>query len=67
MIEILGNKYLSSKEACSLFGHSKSWLDKLRANNEGPPYIQINGKGKIYYELSKIEEWLIKHTSEIDK
>ena len=55
MIEILGKKYLTQKEASQKFGFSVSWFEKQRSHKKPPPYIKI--QGKILYDLETLERW----------
>jgi hypothetical protein len=57
MIEILGKKYLTDKEASHLYGYSVSWFQKQRYKKEPPPFIKIQGKGKVYYSVDDLNEW----------
>jgi predicted DNA-binding transcriptional regulator AlpA len=57
MIEIDGKKYLTDKEASHIYGYSISWFQKQRFKNEPPPYIKIQGKGKVYYSEIELKEW----------
>lgn len=57
MVEILGKKYLTSKEAAHKFGYSEAWFQRQRNLNLPPPYIKLQGKGKVYYEVEVIEGW----------
>jgi hypothetical protein len=65
MLEIFGKKYVASKEAAALLGHSKSWLEKMRGVKKSPPYMQIHGKGKVYYDYEKLKEWIEKNKKEV--
>lgn len=57
MIEILGIKYLSSKEASIRYGMSINWFAIRRYQKNSPPYTQLQKKGKILYPLHETDEW----------
>lgn len=57
MLEILGIKYVTDKEASYQYGYSQSWFQKMRAEGHGPEYVRLNGKGKILYPADKLEQW----------
>ncbi len=57
MIEIENEKYLTDKEASHIYGYSVSWFQKQRFKNEPPPYVKIQGKGKVYYSAIELEKW----------
>jgi len=61
MIEIANEKYLTDKEASHIYGYSVSWFQKQRLKKEPPPYIKIQGKGKVYYSVKKLDEWFKDH------
>jgi hypothetical protein len=57
MIEVLGIKYITEKEASHRYGYSKSWFAKQRLKKEEPRFVKLRGKGKVYYELTLIDNW----------
>lgn len=61
MIELLGIKYISCKEAASRYGYSVNWFRELIYKKESPKFIRIRGRGKILYPLNDIDEWFRKN------
>lgn len=61
MIEISGKKYISDKEASHLFGYSISWFQKQRHKQLPPPFLKLQGKGKVYYSIDELNEWFSKN------
>jgi len=59
MIEILGVKYLTDKEAAQRYGYSTAWFQKQRSNKLAPKFVKIQGKGKVYYPLEETDKWFI--------
>lgn len=60
MIELMGIKYISDKEASKRYGYSKSWFMNKRAQGQGagPPYIQLGmKKTRVLYPLDRTDEW----------
>lgn len=57
MVDIQGIKYISEKEASQRYCYSQAWFQKRRRSGLPPPFIKLEGKGKVYYPLNKIEEW----------
>ena len=57
MIEISGVKYLTDKEASHIYGYSVSWFQRQRHLKKPPPFIKIQGKGKVYYSEDELEKW----------
>ena len=57
MIEILNEKFISDKEASHLYGYSVSWFQKQRYKKQPPPFVKIQGKGKVYYSIKELDEW----------
>ncbi len=60
MIEIMGKKYLTDKEAASRYGYSQSWFIRARFNQTGPTYAQFNNTGRVLYPLEETDEWFQK-------
>lgn len=58
MIEILGHKYITEKEACAMIGYSKSGLQKMRLSNNAPKHIRLHKAGKVYYNKAEFESWI---------
>jgi predicted DNA-binding transcriptional regulator AlpA len=59
MIEIDNIKYITDKEASHIYGYSVSWFQKQRAKKLPPPFIKLQGKGKVYYSVTEINEWFV--------
>lgn len=57
MIDILGIKYISEKEAVTRYGHSPSWFQKQRLNDLPPYCVRLQGKGKVYYPVEETDKW----------
>jgi len=57
MLELNGIKYLSDKEASSKYGYSRSWFQRQRHKKLPPPFIKIQGKGKVYYSMNELDKW----------
>jgi len=48
---------MTDKEASERYGYSQSWFRVMRSKKMGPPYLQMKGKGKVYYYLDKTDVW----------
>jgi predicted DNA-binding transcriptional regulator AlpA len=57
MIEILGVTYITDKEASKRYGYSIHWFQRARYQKSSPPYVKLDGKGRVYYPLTQIDEW----------
>ena len=57
MVEILGKKYLTEKEASHRYGYSPAWFQRQRSLKLPPQFIKLQGKGKVYYETEIIDKW----------
>jgi predicted DNA-binding transcriptional regulator AlpA len=57
MIKIMGESYLTDKEASERYGYSQSWFMRARTMGVGPKYIQIAEHGRILYPLEQTDEW----------
>lgn len=57
MIEILGKKYISEKEASGRYGYSTAWFQKERFNKIGPPFCKIKEQGKVLYCIDDVDKW----------
>ena len=57
MIELLGIKYITDKEASQMYGYSVSWFQKQRYTKSPPPFIKIQNKGKVYYSIEELNKW----------
>jgi predicted DNA-binding transcriptional regulator AlpA len=57
MKEILGIKYITDKECATRYSYSQSWFQKRRANKQDPKFMQLQGRGKVYYPLDETDKW----------
>ena len=57
MIEIMGNKFLTDKEAAERYGYSQSWFIRARGEGFGPKFIQLKDKGRVLYPVEKTDNW----------
>lgn len=57
MIEMIGEKYLTEKEASQRYGYSLSWFSRLRAQKSGPKFIQLKTHGRVLYHLENTDSW----------
>ncbi len=59
MIEILGTKYITEKEASHRYGYSMAWFQKQRYLNLAPKYTRLtnSNKGRVYYPLDQTDAW----------
>lgn len=66
MIEILGMKYLTDKDASKRYGFSQSWFQKARYEGNGPVCVQLKKKGKVLYPLEQTDEWFRTNLREVE-
>ena len=57
MLEIMGVKFITDKEASERYGYSQSWFQRARLDKKGPPWVKIMGKGKVLYRLEDCDQW----------
>ena len=57
MVNILGKVYISTKEAAQRYGYSQQWFRLCRHDKVGPPFVKLQGKGKVYYPLDEADKW----------
>ena len=57
MIKILGEVYISPKEASRRYGFSVQWFQSKRSKKEAPEYVRVEGKGKVFYHLDNTDAW----------
>ena len=55
MIEVLGTRYITDKEASSRYGYSRSWFQHRRHTKLAPRFIRL--EGKILYDISETDRW----------
>ena len=66
MIEILGVKYITPKEAAQRYRRSQSWLEKKRCNHLPPKFMKLENKGPVYYPLLETDEWFRKNMTQVE-
>jgi len=57
MIKLMNELVMTDKEAAERYGYSQSWFRIMRNKKKGPPYLQMKGKGKVYYYVEKTDAW----------
>lgn len=57
MIELLGIKYLTEKEASVRYGMSQAWFKLRRWKKNSPPYTRLQGRGKVLYPMQEVDDW----------
>lgn len=59
MIEILGTKYITEKEASQRYGYSRAWFQKQRYLHLSPKYTRLTSskRGRVYYPIDQIDAW----------
>lgn len=57
MIEVMGIKYITDKEAAVRYGYSKSWFTNNRWKKSGPKFVKMIGGAKIMYPLEETDKW----------
>lgn len=60
MIEFMGKKFLTTKEASKRYGRSVQWFDKRRMNKLKPTYMQITERGSVLYPEIETDSWFKK-------
>lgn len=53
----MGKVYISDKEASVRYGYSQAWFQKRRHKKMGPPFIKLQGKGKVFYSMEDTDKW----------
>lgn len=66
MMEIFGTKYLTDKEASHRYGYSVSWFQKARYKNISPPYMRLQGKGRVFHPVTETDEWFKNNMMKVD-
>jgi predicted DNA-binding transcriptional regulator AlpA len=61
MINIMGKVYINDKEAAQRYGYSQAWFQNCRHKKIGPPFVKLQGKGKVYYPMDEADEWFKKN------
>ena len=59
MIDILGIKYITEKEASTRYGYSMAWFSKQRYKNLAPRYTRLtnSNKGRVLYPIEQTDAW----------
>ena len=57
MVEILGKKFLTAKEASRRYGMSEAWFQKRRQNRQSPKFIKFENGKNIYYPIIETDQW----------
>lgn len=57
MIDIMGIKYITDKEASHRYGYSQGWFQKRRYKKIAPKFVKLEGKGKVFYPLEETDNW----------
>ena len=60
MIDFMGKKFLTVKEASKRYGRSVQWFDKRRMQKLKPTYMQITERGTVLYPEDETNEWFKK-------
>ena len=60
MIEFMGKKFLTAKEASKRYGMSVQWFDKRRMKKLKPTYLQIVPRGLVLYPEEETNAWFKK-------
>ena len=65
MVEILGENYISDKEASLRYGYSQKWFIKKRQEKSGPPFVQLLKNGRVLYHLESTDKWFRERIEQI--
>ena len=57
MFTMLGQTYMSEKEASARYGYSMQWFRLRRHKNRPPTFLKLEGKGKVYYSVEETDKW----------
>lgn len=49
--------YLTEHDAVIRFGLSKYWFQRKRWEGGGPPFIKVDGHGRVLYPIKSTDEW----------
>lgn len=60
MIEFMGKKFLTAKEASKRYGMTVEWFAQRRHKKKKPTYLQITEKGLVLYPLDELDAWFKK-------
>lgn len=60
MIDCLGKKYLTEKEASRRYGMSTQWFKKRRHKKLKPEYVQFVPRGTVMYPVEEVDAWFKK-------
>lgn len=56
----IGSAFLRRKEAADYIGVSKSHLDRLALEGNGPPYSKLSPK-LCLYQIKDLDDWVSSH------
>ncbi len=59
MLEIMGMKFISDKEASKRYGYSQSWFIRSRTQGFGPRWVQFKEHGRVLYPLDETDKWFV--------
>jgi predicted DNA-binding transcriptional regulator AlpA len=54
---ILGEEFITDKEAAMRYGYSQSWFIRKRIKGDGPKYKQIANHGRVLYPVVETDAW----------
>jgi hypothetical protein len=57
VIDIMGVKYMTAKDASKRYGYSVEWFQKRRSEKKPPPYIKLQDKGRVLYPMNDCDNW----------
>lgn len=66
MTDILGRKYITRKEAASRYGLSIAWFKLRQQRHEEPHFVKIGGRGRVYYDVLKTDQWFKENMKECE-
>jgi hypothetical protein len=66
MIEMMGEQYLTEKEAEKRYGYSSSWFARSRVQKFGPHYVQLKPHGRVLYPLESTDKWFRSKMMELE-
>lgn len=55
MIDVLGKKYITDKEAAQRYGFSQSWFQHRRIKKLAPKFKKV--EGKVLYDLDETDSY----------
>ena len=67
MMEIMGVKYITPKEASKRYGYSVGWFQKQRSLRKDPAYVKINNRGRVLYKAEDLDSWFRERLNETEE